>query len=228
MIVLHTCFIGKTFYITQIFFINVFKYVGTQSYERILISVNNKLRIDMTPDQIFKIRYDELALSLHNQQPEDMLKISQSLRQILVDGDRLLDVVNRERRLKIRFTVGMSVEDRSNQMAGLGLPVPNTHFLAMFPPNEPRQNIKVDNLLSFKVVKHDDNYFSIRDVIKTCCNRLGGVHFGDPDKDDEREAKIRELGVILKEFSVHGAFSLLFIIGLIVVEGLHDLRQKID
>jgi len=169
-----------------------------------------------------------MALSLQRQQPEDMLKIAQSLRQIVIDGDRLLDVVNKERRLKVRFTVGMSVEERSEEMAGLGLPVPSIHFLGMFPPNEPRKNIKLNNFLSFKVVKHDEDYYSVREVIKTCCNRLGGVHFGDPEKDDEIEAGIRNLGVILGNLGMQGAFAILVIIGNMVVEGLNDLRQQID
>jgi hypothetical protein len=182
----------------------------------------------VSPDQIFKIRYDEMALSLQRQQPEDMLKIAQSLRQILTDGDRLLDVINRERRLKVRFIVGMSVEERSKEMAGLGLPVPSIHFLGMFPPNEHRTNIKIDNLLSFKVVKNGEDYYSVRDVIKTCCNRLGAVHLGDPEKDDKTESGIRNLGVILGNLGMQGAFSILVIIGNVVVEGLNDLRQKID
>ena len=63
-----------------------------------------------------------MALSLQNQQPEDMLKIAQSLRQILIDNNPLLHVVNRERQLKVKFTVGMSVEEISEEMAELGLP----------------------------------------------------------------------------------------------------------
>ena len=182
----------------------------------------------MSPDQIFKIRYDEMALSLQRQQPEDMLKIAQSLRQILVDGDQLLHVVNKERQLKVKFTVGMSVEDISEEMAGLGLPIPDTHLLGEFRANKPHKDIKIDNLLSFKVVKHDGYYYSVKDIIKTCCNRLGAVHYGNPENDEEVEAGIRKLGVILNNLGMQGAFAILVIIGNVVVEGLNELRQQMD
>lgn len=182
----------------------------------------------MSPDQIFKIRYDEMALSLQRQQSEDMLKIAQSLRQILVDGDPLLHVVNKERQLKVKFTVGMSVQDISEEMAGLGLPIPDTHILGEFRTYRPHKDIKIDNLLSFKVVKHDGDYYSVKDVIKTCCNRLGAVHYGNPENDEEVEAGIRKLGVLLSSLGMQGAFSVLVLIGNVVVEGLNELRQQMD
>lgn len=169
-----------------------------------------------------------MALSLQNQQPEDMLKIAQSLRQILIDNNPLLHVVNRERQLKVKFTVGMSVEEISEEMAELGLPIPDTHLLGEFRANQPHKDIKIDKLLSFKVVKHDGDYYSVKEVIKTCCNRLGGVHYDNPENDEEIEAGIRKLGEILSNLGMQGAFTILVIIGNVVVEGLNDLRQQID
>ena len=184
----------------------------------------------MNPEQLFKIHYDKMTQALQRRTPEDMLDIARALRQILVDGDRLLDVVNRERRLKIRFTVGMSVEERAEEMAELGIPSSSCrlHFLGMFPPNEPRKNIKIDNLLSFKVVKKGERCYSVREVIKTCCNCLGAVHYGPPEKDNDIETGIRSLGEIFEVEGVHGAFATLVIIGSIVVEGLQELRQQIE
>jgi hypothetical protein len=169
-----------------------------------------------------------MVLSLQRQQPDDMLQIAQSLRQILVDGDRLLDTVNRERRLKIRFSVGMSVEEDDEEMAERGLPIPAVHFISIFPPNGPRENLNIDHFLSFKVVKNRDGYYSVREIIKTCCNRLGAVHHGDAEKDDEIEAGIRDLGKILEGIGLRGAFAVLVIIANVVLEGLNDLRQQID
>jgi hypothetical protein len=179
----------------------------------------------MNPRELFCLRYQQLETFLSTQSAEDMLSVSMILRQFLVDGSRLVDPVNRDARLQILFTVGMSTLEREEEMQALGLPKVAVHFLAAFPPNEPRKTINLDKFLSFQVVKFEENHFSVRSLIKTCANRLGGVHYGDPDSDKPDEEQIRILGEVLNSFGMPGAFSTLFLIGSVSLNALRPLYE---
>jgi hypothetical protein len=160
---------------------------------------------------------------------QDLFKLSLILRQFLVDGDNLVNKVNRRHRLKIRFIVGMSTSESEKEMKQLGIPEPMMHFLGAFPPKEQKNEINLDSFLSFQVVKHNKNHFCVKDLIKTCANKLGGVHLEAAKNDNETESGIRELGLLLEKIGLPNAFATLILIGnttLIALEKLKDTITK--
>jgi len=90
----------------------------------------------MTPEQLFLIRHEQLGKCLQNQDAESMLQLSQVLRQMIVDGDRLLDIVNKKHQIRVRFNVGLSTIEREQEMKAIGIPDTAVHFFiswARFP-----------------------------------------------------------------------------------------------
>ncbi len=180
----------------------------------------------MNPRDLFLIKCKEIEQSLKSQSEAEMLTLAQSLRQLLVDGDRLVDQVNRDFRVKIRFVVGFSTIEREEEIKQLGIPIPDTHFLGAFPPNEEKKEIKLEAWLRFTVVSHERVHYSVRELIKACCNRLGAVHYGEPKSDSEREAGIRRMGELLSVMGLQSAFSSLVIVATTTLHGLRTLRRK--
>jgi len=178
-------------------------------------------------DDLFLIRHRQLQNTVRSQSAESMLQLSQALRQLIVDGSRLVDVVNREHRLSIRFSVGLSSEEREAEMRALKLPEPMLHFLGMFPPSEPRKELKLDQFLKFPVAKFEAQHFSVLTLVSTCANRLGGVHSGDPARDSFEEAAIRRFGDILSRLGMQHAFASLVLIASVTFDALSPLADKV-
>lgn len=180
----------------------------------------------MDEKEIFLVRYSELKDCIKNQSLKNMLNLSLVLRQLLLEG--LIDSANKEFKLSIEFEVGLSAEERAGEMRFLGLPIPDLHFLGMFPPADLRKKIKRDDFLNFKVISYKKSFFSAKELIRVCSNSLGGVHFRNKTNDTHVEADIRELGTMLRDIGLqNGAFSTLIIIGKIVCSALTPLANSI-
>jgi hypothetical protein len=189
----------------------------------LIVNVGQKMK----NPELFLIRYRQLQECIENQTLESMLLLSQALRQLIVDGGRLVDILNRDYRVTLRFVVGMSSEERVAEMRALNLPEASLHFLGMFPPNEPRKNLNIDQFLKFPVAKYENNHFSVRTIIKTCANRLGGVHAGDAAKDSVEESQVRRFGDVLSNLGMHHAFASLILIAGVTSSGLRPLVDKV-
>jgi len=180
----------------------------------------------MQTPELFLIRYRQLHDCVRNQNAESMLLLSQALRQLIVDGSRLVDIVNREHRVPIKFTVGLSTEERAAEMSALGLPEPMLHFLGMFPPKEARKELKIDQFLKFPVAKFEAQHFSVLTLVKTCANRFGGVHAGDSATDSVEESQVRRFGDVLSRMGMLHTFASLVLIAGVTLEALKPLAEK--
>lgn len=181
----------------------------------------------MTPSDLFLLRVRQLEAILETQSAEGMLGLSQTLRQLLIDGGRLVDVVNRDHRLPLEFAVGLSSEEREAEMRALGLPDARLHFLGAFPPTEPRRKLSLKQFLSFPVAKLEGSHFSVATLIKACANRLGGVHFGEPASDSVEESEVRRFGEKLSQLGMQHAFSSLIIVAAVTLDALQPLARKV-
>lgn len=181
----------------------------------------------MHPNSLFLIRVRQLGECLERRDAESMLLLSQALRQLLVDGSRLVDVVNREHRVPLEFSVGLSSKEREAEMRALGLPEVILHFLGAIPPNEPRKILKLEQFLKFPVAEFEGEHFSVVTLIKTCANRLGGVHVGEPTSDSAEEANIRRFGEMLSGLGMQHAFSTLILIASVTLAALAPLVSRV-
>jgi hypothetical protein len=182
----------------------------------------------VTARRIFKLRYERMLDVVENPEPKNLLDLPLALRQMLVDGNSLVHQANREHRLKLAFTVGRSLRQEHKEMAALGLPMPDTHLLARFPPNEPKIDISLDQLLAFDAVKLDGNFYSFHELLDACANKLGGVHF-DPNGEKHKVVRdIQKLGEFLESQGIGSAFSVLLLLARTSLLGLRPLYEAIS
>lgn len=182
----------------------------------------------MTPDQVFKMRYERLGDLTTGARPEQLIDLPVILRQLLVDGTPLVHQVNRAHHLRLRFTLGLSARERSEEMASLGLPIPDVHLLAMLPPNEPKLEVDLEKLLAHEVVKIGSNYYSAHELLDACANKLGGVHFDPKGADHEVVRDIAALGQFLEQMGIGSAFGVLLLLARVTYVGLSPLYEAVQ
>jgi hypothetical protein len=181
-----------------------------------------------SPAELLLERVRQIESCVQDQDFGSMLLLSQALRQLLIDGDRLVVLVNRNYRIPLEFTVGFSSKEREAEMRALGLPDLGLHFLGAFPPNEPRRKSSLKEFLGFPIAKFEGGHFSVATLIKACANRFGGVHVGEPTRDTAEESDVRRFGEKLSELGMQHAFSSLIIVATVTLDALEPLIGKIE
>jgi hypothetical protein len=182
----------------------------------------------MTPEQVFLYRFGQLARIVDTRDMGALLDLSLVLRQLLVDGTTLVDAVNQKRRLKIRFTTSPAIEQMIAEFERRRIPLPNMVWAGDVMNGQKTQELNRDAFLGHSVLYLNGTYFSARQLIKACANRLGGVHLGDPSTDDPDEAAIRQLD---SSFWIGGApsmFRLLFSLAEITRKALGELHELVE
>jgi hypothetical protein len=182
----------------------------------------------MTPQQVFLYRFKQLSRIVDTRDMGALLDLALVLRQLLVDGTTLTDTVNREHRLKIRFMAGPAIEEMLAEFERRGMPIPNMVWDGDVIAGAKTRELNRDAFLSHSVLYLNGTYFSVRQVIKACANRLGGVHLGDPSTDDADEAAIRKLN---SDFWIDGApsmFRQLFSLATITRKALAGLDTAVE
>ena len=163
----------------------------------------------MNPDRLFIYRVEALRRIVKTRNSEELLELAGILRQLLLDSSPLIDLVNRKYRKKIRFIVGQSSEESHQEMLKRvpDLQMPTIAFTSILPSDQER-SLTRDRFLGHSLLylrnRHFEEgyYYTVRDVITACANKLGGVHYDVPEKDNEQESLIRGFN----EFaSLHGA-----------------------
>lgn len=178
----------------------------------------------MDADLLFIATLDDLdARSEPGRNEYDVLAIAALLRKLLLDSSRLLDLVNRERRIRIRYVANRrhpptdpppifwSVQD------GLD---PNT-ALARSQPEE----LALDQLLSVTIIRIEGVDLSVHDVVDYLANVGGAVHLGQP-----RTPKQTALASIESTIKVGGyppAVRSLLAVARVVSRALQPLRAAI-
>jgi hypothetical protein len=182
----------------------------------------------MDADRVFAIRFVQLSNLIAARQPEELVDLPLILRQLVVDGSPLIHQVNRERRIKVRFVVGLSVRERVDEIVSLGLPVLDTYLLAMLPPNEPKREVTLEQLLAHEVVKIRDNYYSAHQLLDACANKLGGVHYDLKGHVDAVVRDLQDLGSFLEQQGLGATFGVLLLLARVAYTGLIPLYEAVS
>lgn len=189
------------------------------------------------PDDLFLRVLDDLRVKTTPPYDEyELLRAAGLLRLLLIDGNRLVAVVNRDRRLKHRFLVRrpIGVTATTNQWLAIG-PV-----LARDPryPTQPTEFVNLDQLLkreAMQVSKDGDHWrFTVHDIIGFACHVLGGVHYGAPEGDaDHRLMEVIEYDPPTEESGYARSRTLDFVrstllqVSTVVIEGLQPVVEAI-
>ena len=143
----------------------------------------------MSPDELFKIRYEKLGGLLTTGKAEDLIDLSLLLRQLLIDASPLVHVVNRKHRLKLEFQVGKSAREMDEGREGIGL-----MSFTRYPSGGDGLLVPLDKLLAHEVLGVQGKFYTNHQILTACAHQLGGVHLDTKaDEDDVVQA--------LKQFS---------------------------
>lgn len=106
----------------------------------------------------------------------NLLEASAILRRLLMDAHPLVNRVNRNYKLRLRYPAAIIAELPSSD------PVAAYQYINLSPPQLQNGSIaeySLDEFLALTVITGNRSY-SVRDVIDYCANTKGGVHFDDP------------------------------------------------
>jgi len=153
----------------------------------------------------------------------EKLMIAGLLRKLLLDESPLVNQVNRQIGLRIRFTINDCDLSASNfgailySVAGIINPDPRL-------TNNPIE-IKMDELLAFPIIKFRENTFTIKDIVKNAANVQGAVHAGMAK--EEKDEALKELTNLVSVGGLPLVFSSLHEIGKTVRVGLEPLVRAV-
>ena len=134
------------------------------------ISGHSLLCINMNHSRLFEELLLELQTYLNSGDAYEVIKSSRVLRQLLLDGDALLHLVNRELRAQPRFRVRMLTDEAKQGFAP-----------EIYPDTDRSKtnDLQLKGFLAFSMGSSDGASITIREVIKFVAIALGGVHFKD-------------------------------------------------
>lgn len=120
----------------------------------------------------------DIEAKLSTDRTYDLIRATGLLRQLLIDANPLVHLVNRERKLRMRFTV-IPFDDQMPLFEDLAF---YWHGLdPSFAPKVATVELDIDAFLKMRVLKTDSITASVKDLIKTFANAKGGVHYGEAD-----------------------------------------------
>jgi hypothetical protein len=149
----------------------------------------------------------------------DLLRAGALLRQLLLDGQNLYDLVNQEYDIKLEFEVA-----RSNTV-----PMKNGYSFHNVMPNPGESNriVDVDDFRRTPLVIFNENInYTVRDIIDYAANVNGGVHASQRARDDTQE-RVKKLYEIFTRTDYDFQSQALSQICSVVIRALSPLEVKI-
>jgi len=183
----------------------------------------------MEPDWLFLRLIDGIAAASVSSDTYVILRASGELRLLLLEG--LLNRVNRERRLEIRFRVCDVMNSAYTQLILSDNPSFYSAVDALDPEMEVPPGLQsdpavlpLDRFLALPVVKVQDRFATIRDIITYAANVSGGVHLGEPraaEAGHQALHSVQDIGIGGGRIQVVQLRSILKVVA-------NSLRQLVD
>ena len=121
----------------------------------------------------------------------DLLKASGLIRQLLVDNNTLVDQVNKNYKLKIKFKVTKRFKFDNDNIDSNGTKWNSLSAIMLFiSPDKSSDFVELlskDEFFKYQLLSHHETSFTVLDVIKICANKYGGVHIEDIEKGKSLE-----------------------------------------
>lgn len=188
----------------------------------------------MNPDSNFLDVMKDLERCANGWNAYDLLRIPGQLRLLLVDGAPLVDQVNRKHRLKLRFSVGhtlqldhLTEQEAQDTILASVADSFDPEFLQQYSLEPPQsQAVAKDAFLQLKVMAVGEATFTVKDLICHLAYVHGLTHGGEPKTpkdaallDLRRKVELGEVSVGLREIRA---------VGRIVYRGLVSLRDAVE
>lgn len=144
---------------------------------------------DMHSDWLFVNVMNDLQGVIDAPDNYKILKAAAEVRQLLMDGDRLAHIVNREYRVPLEFEICDDWETDFLKMLSQSV-----DFLTVLDGIYPESNlmkttpvkVSFDRFLSHRVILFQGQYITVADVIRNLANVRGGVHLGTAKKEPDK------------------------------------------
>jgi hypothetical protein len=174
---------------------------------------------------------DELRQKCNTASNYNYVKASGILRQILIDENSLLDLVNKEYRKKILFEVIKQSPPAPKQSIGADGTVWTDIGMGMSfmsPSNDKSRNemLTKDQFLKRRVISFGYQDISVLEIIKLNANKIGGVHI-----DTKQPTNIKDWNILTGNSAMNfkggisgGAYQINEI-SIIVLKALNELEE---
>lgn len=177
----------------------------------------------MSPEDLFVHSLNDLHAAVTSRNEYEVLQASKVLRQLILDGDRLMIAVNRSHALRISFSITVP-------------PLPPDFVLKDgtwiviegLNPGEskrPPPELPLDEFLKVVIGGSRGQLVTIKDVIKFAAINLGGVHFKPVTSDEDQ--KLVDLMKTYLFPTEKPLIAALRVIGKIVLDAMLPLRNKV-
>jgi hypothetical protein len=172
-------------------------------------------------NELFVERLNQLAIGVEQADRLDVLPVALALRQLLLDAEPLVHQLNRPPvALRLRFTV-----NKEANTPGVAEPVFSFPGLAMDPNTfvsvAGTEELKLDEFLTYPVVKADSGDVTVHDLIDYLCHKAGAVHYvADRSREETVVRQLDSYGWPLVASAVMGVVR-------VVLVGLTPLRDAV-
>lgn len=170
---------------------------------------------------------EDLEKRISSEDPYELLGASVLIRKLFLDGNALVDQVNRVDHTRIRF---LAIQE---PIVPPGYPRPAMYFAQdgidpEDPPpfSPPPAEMTRAQFFSMVVMSLGDKEYSIGDVIRFEANVMGGVHAGSPV--DEKEKALAEISGFLSGGGYSPSLRQLKAVGRIIIRALQPLRERVQ
>lgn len=154
------------------------------------------------------------------------MKSSGLIRQLLIDGNSLVDQINKKYKIKIQYRVQKRFEFPESEALPDGIMPKVLYGMNFILPDETSSSVEMLNIkefLKYEVLHYGDENFSILDIIKICANKYGGIHI-----ENIKKPKEKSLDVLHKHFSFNNSSSILQAMHSISIICLNSLEPLAD
>ena len=139
------------------------------------IAVHTAFRPTLNHFRLFEELLLELQMLINSDDTYDLVKSSRVLRQLLLDGDALLHIVNRKLRVPPEFNI-LSSQVSSGDYRNFEI-YPGGHTDTVV-------TLNLQKFLSYPLGRSQGKTITVKDVIKFGAIVLGGVHFKEEPREE--------------------------------------------
>jgi len=176
-------------------------------------------------DLLFLNTLKDIERRIELEDPYDILGCSALLRKLLIDEYPLVHQVNRERRLKLRFQIGLPLRFPPG-LEPTAWSIQDGLDPATSVPGHATTTVDLDGFLAAKVLASEGKTYTVKDLVQFEANIMGGVHAGTPR--EQKEHVLDSLGRLFEMGGYRVSLRQLKAICRVALRGLAELRQDVD
>jgi len=188
-----------------------------------LVNLPNPDKLKDNLERFFIETVIDIIQKLNSGKQYDIIKASGLLRQMLLDKEPLVFIINRKFKVKLEFEV---VEYRDKLPIDDGRTELHARFLNPNFPGAKTTKTSLKEFLSIKCLEYESTEITIKEIIKYCSHIKGGIHTGKPE--DDIDITLISLDKMIKILEEESSIVLLKGIIQIVLNGLKPLIKEIS